>query len=63
MEACFCPIHASHGIVFGSTLLKQTIATAAGPVDGHPKMITSYRAELSGIVATLYLVYRVCLFY
>jgi hypothetical protein len=54
---------ASHGIVFGSSLLKQTIATASGPVDGHPRVVTSYRAERSGIVATLYLLYRVCLFY
>jgi len=32
-------------------------------VDGHPTLVTSYRAELSGIVATLYLVYRICQFY
>jgi hypothetical protein len=34
-----------------------------GPVDGHPDLVTSYRAELSGIVATLYAVYRICQFY
>ena len=32
-------------------------------MDGHPTLVTSYRAELSGIVATLYLVYRICQFY
>jgi hypothetical protein len=54
---------ASHGLVFGSSLLRQTITTATGPVDGHPTLVTSYRAELGGIVATLYLVYRICQFY
>jgi ribonuclease HI len=54
---------ASHGVVFGSTLLQQTVGAVVGPVDGHPKLVTSYRAELSGIVATLYLMYRVCQFY
>jgi ribonuclease HI len=53
----------SYGTVFASGLLKQQISSVVGPVDGHPSLVTSYRAELSGIVATLYLVYRICLFY
>jgi hypothetical protein len=61
-----CDIHiatASHGVVFASALLQQTIAECAGPVDGHPDLLTPYRAELSGIVATLYAVYRICQFF
>jgi hypothetical protein len=54
---------ASHGVVFASELLKQTVASCAGPVDGHPSLVTSYRAKLSGIVATLYTVYWICQLY
>ena len=54
---------ASYGTVFGSKLLEHTIASTVGPVDGNPSLVTSYRAELSGIVATLYVIYRVCQFY
>jgi ribonuclease HI len=50
----------SHGVVFASGLSHEKVASVAGPVDGHPKMVTSYRAELSGIVAALYIIYRVC---
>jgi len=53
----------SHGEVFASSLLKQQIVTTTGPVDGHPSLVTSYRAELSGIIASLYLVYRICQYY
>jgi glutaredoxin len=53
----------SAGAVFASSLLQQQISTIAGPVDGHPKLVTSFRAELSGIIASLYLIYRVCQFY
>jgi hypothetical protein len=53
----------SCGVVFASELLTQEIGTAAGPVDGHPSLVSSYRAELSRIVATLYLIYRICQFY
>lgn len=54
---------ASHGVVFASSLLQQTLVSIAGPVDGHPKLVTSYRAELSGIIACLYLVYRICQYF
>jgi hypothetical protein len=55
--------NSSHISVFASGLLQQQLATIAGPLDGHPKLVTSYRAELSGLVALLYVVYRVCQFY
>jgi hypothetical protein len=35
----------SHGVVFGSSLLQQQVASMAGPVDGHPEMVKSYRAK------------------
>jgi hypothetical protein len=54
---------ASYGTVFASSLIEQRVASTVGPVDGHPNLVTSYRAELSGIIATLYLVYGVCQYY
>lgn len=54
---------ASYGTVFASNLLRQQLAAIVGPVDGHPNLLTSYRAELSGIIATLYIVYRICQHY
>ena len=54
---------ASHGWVFGSGTLEIQQATGAGPVDGHPKFLSSYRAELSGIVTVLYLTHRICEYY
>jgi hypothetical protein len=53
----------SYATVFASNLLQKQIATTAGPVDGHPAMVTLYRAELSGIIATLYIIYRVSCYY
>jgi ribonuclease HI len=32
----------------------------AGPVDGHPSFTSAYRAELSGLLAVLYIIGRVC---
>jgi ribonuclease HI len=54
---------ASHGVVFASELLQQQVAVNTGPVDGHPDLVTSYRAELSGIVATLYAADRIYQFH
>jgi len=51
---------ASYGTVFASSLIEQRVASTVGPVDGHPNLVTSCRAELSGVIATLYLVYRGC---
>jgi len=53
----------SYATVFASGLLRRKITSAVGPVDGHPSLVTSYRAEMSGILATLYLVYRICDYY
>jgi hypothetical protein len=53
--ACDSNLHiASFGAVFASSPLQQTIAMTVGAVDGHPSLVTSYRAELSGIIACLY---------
>jgi hypothetical protein len=50
----------SHGWAFaqqdGNTLLQ-----GAGPVDGHPTLMSSYRSELGGLLALLYLIHRICL--
>jgi len=54
---------ASHGSVYACDLLQETLACGSGPVDGHPALVTSYRAELSGIVAVLYTVYHICQYY
>ncbi len=32
-------------------------------MDGHPDSLSSYRAELGGIVATLYIIQRICEYY
>ncbi|MFN9983335.1 MAG: hypothetical protein ACK53Y_25635, partial [bacterium] len=53
----------SYATVFASGMLCRKITSAVGPVDGHPSLVTSYRAEMSGILATLYLVYRICDYY
>jgi hypothetical protein len=37
----------------------RTIAEGSGAGHGHPNVLSSYRAELSGILALLYLVYRI----
>jgi hypothetical protein len=54
---------ASHGVVFTDSPLHSTIATCTGPVDRHPHLLSSYHAELTGIIAFLYLIYRVCQYY
>jgi hypothetical protein len=51
---------ASFAVVFASSLSQQTITTSVGPVDGHPSLVTSFRAELSGIIACLYIIHRIC---
>jgi hypothetical protein len=54
---------ASRGWVFASSLLEMELAKGSGPVDGHPVLLSSYRAELSGIVSLLYILYRICQHY
>lgn len=50
---------ASHGWEFASSLLGAQVAVGAGPVDEHPALLTSYRDELTRILATMYVVYRI----
>jgi len=53
----------SYATALASGLLHSQLATVVGLVDGHPALVTSYRAELSGIIATLYNIYRICSYY
>ncbi len=53
---------ASHSWVFG-TGLQQILASGAGPDDGHPRLLSSYRSELGGILSVLYIVHCICQFY
>jgi hypothetical protein len=53
-------LSASHGWAKGSNTLEMLQATGASPVDAHPKYLSSFRAELIGIVAVLYLIRRIC---
>jgi hypothetical protein len=42
---------------------KNILAQGAGPTDGHPSLLSSYRAELGGLLAVLYTIYRFCQHY
>ena len=52
----------SHGWII-STSDKMMLAQGAGPADGHHNLMSSYRAELGGLIAVLYTIYRICLHY
>jgi hypothetical protein len=39
------------------------ICKGSGLVDGHPRFLSSYRLETSGIVAVLYILERICTYY
>ena len=52
----------SHGWVMANGG-KKLLLQGAGPVDGHPKLTSSYRSELGGLLAVLYTIYRVCQYY
>jgi hypothetical protein len=54
---------ASHGWVITSSLVETELAGGSGPVDGHPDLLSSYRAELSGIVSRFYIIHRICQHY
>jgi hypothetical protein len=49
----------SHGWVLASAD-KAILLQGAGPGDGHPKLTSSYRSELGGLLAVLYLIHRIC---
>jgi hypothetical protein len=40
--------------------MEQEIAAGAGPADGHPLLMSSYRTELGGLLAVLYIIHRIC---
>jgi len=42
----------------GSVVLK-----GSGPTDGHPNLLSAFRAEISGLLALLYIIQKKCLFY
>jgi len=52
----------SHGWTFHSNI-PHNIASGACPVDGSPSQLSFYRAELCGILAVLYIIYRICMYY
>jgi hypothetical protein len=49
----------SHGWVIATTD-KQILAQGAGPTDDQPSSVSSYRAELGGLIAVLYTIFRIC---
>lgn len=52
----------SHGWVFASDM-EQEITAGAGPDDGHPSLMASYRTELGGLLAVLYIIHCICQHY
>jgi hypothetical protein len=51
----------SHGWVLATT--ESQLWKGAGPVDGHPELISPYRAELSGLVALLHVLNSVSTYF
>jgi hypothetical protein len=43
--------------------MEASIAMGVGPVDGHPTLLSSYRAELTGFLVMPYILYRICQYY
>jgi len=40
--------------------MEASIAMGVGPVDGHPTLLSSYRAELTDFLVMPYILYRIC---
>ncbi len=40
--------------------VQDIIAIGSGPSDGHPTLLSSYRSELGRILASLYVIYKIC---
>ena len=40
--------------------VQGTIAIGSGPSDGHPTLLSSYQSELGRILASLYVIYKIC---
>ena len=63
-DGSHCPRthHGSHGWVFNNQNGEQ-LSRGSGPTDGHPSMLSSYRAGLGGILASLYIIHRICSYF
>ncbi len=63
-DGSHCPRthHGSHGWVFNNQNGEQ-LSRGSGPTDGHPSMLSSYRAGLGGILASLYNIHRICSYF
>jgi hypothetical protein len=63
-DGAYCPVtyRGSQSWLFGS-VTDHSIARGAGPTDGHPTSMSSYRTELGGILAALYIIHRICEYY
>ncbi len=51
----------SHGWVFATSL--HTVWRGAGPIDGHPRLVNPYRAEIGGLVNICHILLSVCKFH
>jgi hypothetical protein len=62
-DGSYSPSHGrgSHSWVFTSK--GNTIWWGQGPTDGHPSLLSPYRAELRGILAGLHVVQCICAYY
>jgi hypothetical protein len=63
-DGAFCPISktSSHSWVFASEGSHE-VATGADPDHAIPDILLSYRSELGGLLAVLYIIYKVCIYY
>ena len=52
----------SHGWVIAHDS-GDIIAQGSGPTDSHPSLVSSFREELGGLLAVLYVMHRVCQYY
>jgi len=46
-----------------STSNGETLWLGCGPTDGHPQLTSAFSSELSGILAVLYIIHRICQYY
>jgi hypothetical protein len=53
---------ASHSWVFASKV-RHTLTEGAGPDNSLPELMSSYWSELGGLLAVLYIIYRICHYY
>jgi len=53
---------ASHGWVIADNI-ETILSSNSAPTDGHPLSLSSYQAELSGLLAMLYMLYKISRYY